>query len=164
MEERFKVIEGFPQYKISDKGNVFSIKYGRLLKPYKHKDGYLFIDLYDNKKFPKSIHRLVAEAFLPNPNNYDQVNHKDENKTNNCISNLEWCTHQYNNNYGTRNRRIGNAHKIKILQFTKEGNLIKEWDSMIEACKEYNISKSLMSECCNGKYNTAKGYVWKKAS
>lgn len=166
MTEEWKTIEGYEDYWISNLGNVKSFKNGKeqILKPFKN-NGYLAIDLRKNKNRKCfKIHRLVASAFIPNPNNLQQVNHKDENTYNNCVNNLEWCTHTYNNNYGTRNKRIGEKHKMKILQYTIDGVLIKEWDSMVEASKYYNISKSLISECCNGKYRTAGGYEWKKAS
>ena len=88
----------------------------KLIKPYKDSTGYLVVSLRDNKgnTYRKKIHRLVAQAFLPNPDNLNVVNHKDENKLNNVVENLEWCTTSYNANYGTRNVRIQTALSNKV--------------------------------------------------
>ena len=95
-------------YQVSNYGRVRSLKYGKekILKQQINTDGYLHIDLYKNKKRKNyNVHRLVTIAFLENPNNYPQVNHKDENKQNNHIDNLEWCDYKYNCNYGTRKNK-----------------------------------------------------------
>ena len=119
--EIYKDIEGYEGlYQISNYGNVKSLNYKKtgkdgLLKPQYDSDGYCQVSLYKHhkgKSFP--IHRLVAEHFIDNPDNLYEVNHKDENKLNNCVDNLEWCSHEYNCNYGTRNKRhseymIGNT-------------------------------------------------------
>ena len=108
--EIWKDIEGYEgYYQVSNFGNVRSVdrvieysdgvkrlRKGRILKPYKNRDGYLTCDLRKNSKHKISkIHRLVSEAFIPNPSNLPEVNHKDEDKTNNCVDNLEWCTRSY---------------------------------------------------------------------
>ena len=104
------------------------------------------------------IHRLVAECFLPNPNNYAEVNHKDEDKSNNNVENLEWCTHQYNINYGSRTERTSK----KVLQMTLDGRFVKEWESVKE-CGRHGFDQSAVSACCNNKRKTHKGYLWKWA-
>ena len=110
-----KDLEG--KYQVSNFGQILSLNYRKtgkaeLLKPGKTKDGYPIVILYkDGKKKTFTIHRLVAETFLPNPNNLLEVNHKDEDKTNNSVDNLEWCTREYNINYGTHNERMSKTKK-----------------------------------------------------
>lgn len=103
---QWKIIKGFEDYKVSDTGEVFSIKRNKLLKHYEKKN-YLGVYLYQNnvRKFMMT-HRLVAFAFIENPNNYPQINHKDENSKNNVVENLEWCSAKYNANYGNHNEKI----------------------------------------------------------
>lgn len=105
-----KEITDFPDYFVTDDGRVFSTKRGEMkeLKPGRNKDGYLTVLLCrdDGARKRLYVHRLVATVFIPNPDNLPCVNHKDENKTNNCVDNLEHCTHQYNDNYGTKPKRI----------------------------------------------------------
>lgn len=119
MQEKFVGI-GFKDYSISNKGNVRNEKTGRILKTFVNSCGYVQINLGigdDGKQYVPLIHRLVAENFVLNNNNYTVVNHKDENKQNNSADNLEWCTDLYNVNYGTRNQRA--AHGLKGNQNAK---------------------------------------------
>ena len=122
--------------------------------------GYLRVNLYKNgkQKFC-SIHRLVAEAFIPNPNNYPQVNHKDEDKANNKITNLEWCTAQYNNTYGTCKKRMAETQSKTVYQYTLDGELAREWSSTAE-CGRNGFNRNHISSCCNGRLKTHKGYKW----
>lgn len=112
------------------------------------------------------LHRVLAEAFIPNPDNLPQVNHKDENPENNNIGNLEWCTAKDNSNYGTRNERIsekmtnGKLSK-KVAQYTLDGKLVKIWPSVMEIVRQLGYSQGNISMCCIGKRPTAYGYVWK---
>lgn len=117
MEEIWKDIKGYEgKYQVSNYGSVKTLNYrrtgtARLLIP-KNDKGYLAVGLYKNgKRKMFLIHRLVAEAFIPNPENLPQVNHIDEDKTNNYVENLEWCTQSYNNNYGTRLKRVSESLK-----------------------------------------------------
>ena len=114
MKEVWSVIVGFPMYKISTFGRVKSLYTNKILKPV-NKNDYMFVTLVEgNKKYNRAIHRLVAKAFIANPNRYPMINHKDENKANNIITNLEWCDAEYNVNYGTGiERREKNRLKFK---------------------------------------------------
>lgn len=118
----------------------------------------------DGKYKQYSIHRLVAEAFIPNPNNYPVVNHINENRIDNRVENLEWCTVSYNNTYGDRIKRVVSKTSKPILQYDLKGNFIKEFPSLSEAARTLKMSASNIVSCCTGKYKQAKGYIWKYKS
>ena len=155
-------------YKISDKGRVKSIGYGkeRILKPGSCR-GYLHVSLCKNHKIKYCrIHRLVAQSFIPNPQNLPMVNHKDENPSNNNVTNLEWCDSKYNNNYGTRIQRVNEKNtngKLSkpVIQYTKTGELIKEWKSTKDVERNLRYDHKNISSCCLGKYKSAYGFVWR---
>lgn len=164
--------EGF--YKVSNKGNVYSVgrvssqgkKCGGLtLKPRCVGDGYLQVSLYKNGKMKsKYIHRLVAEAFIPNPKSLPQINHIDEVKDNNELSNLEWCTREYNNHYGTRIERFTQALSKKVRAVNVETGEVITFNSTQEAGRK-GYSQSSVAAACKGVYNigdghTYKGYRW----
>lgn len=163
--EIWKEIEGYEGlYQVSNLGNVKSLnkRKGRILKTIKDHFGYLRVRLSKQGELKNhKIHRLVAETFLDNPNNYKQVNHKDENKTNNKVDNLEWCTPKYNCNYGTRNQRITNAQKGKQVLCIETG-VIYPSANEVERQLGYNLGN--ISKCCNGKYKTAYKFHWKYVS
>lgn len=110
-----------------------------------------------------NVHRLVAEAFLPNPNNLPCVNHKDEDKTNNCVENLEWCSYQYNNNYGSKKGHLINHPSMSkpVMQLSKDGNLIATHCSIKEASRATGISYQVLSNYLRGKSHSDGGYDWK---
>ena len=145
---------------------VFS-KGPNLVKPRINKLGYYRVSIYSGNHVSKSylVHRLVAMAFIPNPNNLPYINHKDENKLNNNVDNLEWCNSKYNNNYGTRNKRMSktktnNTYNIKSVQCIETGII---YTSTREAERQTGIDNSQISAVCNHKknYKTAGGYHWK---
>lgn len=119
------------------------------------------------------IHKLVAEAFIPNPENKPLINHKDENKENNSVDNLEYCTHKYNVNYGTRNKRAGieisksliNNPKTtkKVFQFDLNGTFIKEWISATEVQRQLGIKQPLIVRVCKGRRKSTGGFIWRYA-
>ena len=147
-------------YAITSCGKVWSYKTKRFLKTIKTQKGYEKVYLYkDNIVKHPTIHKLVATAYIPNPNNFPQINHKDENKENNSVNNLEWCTNKYNSNYGTRNIRMARAKWRKVLCI----ELNRIFDSEKQAEAELKIGVSRISECCSGKNKTAGGYHWKYA-
>lgn len=163
MTEVYKKIEGYSNYEVSNLGNVRSLNYNKIkiLKPIIKPNGYLHVALSKNGKVKYFlVHRLVAEAFIPNLNNLPQVNHKDENPLNNCVTNLEYCTQKYNCNYGNRNKKIGEKHKRIITQHNTDGEIVQVWDFITDASKTLKISASSICACCRGKLNTAGGYKW----
>lgn len=162
--EIWKDIKGYEGlYQVSNLGRVKSLNYRRtkkekILKTKESKDGYLRVTLSNNKDNKiYFIHRLVAQTFLCNPYNHKEVNHKDENKRNNYVDNLEWCTRKYNINYGKRTLKT----QKRIIQYDRKGNFIKEWNSISECDNKLNIAHQSICACCKGKRKTAGGYVWR---
>ena len=149
-------------YQVSNWGRIKSIKFGKekILKLNKDKDSYLQVTLCKNniKKVYK-VHRLVAEAFLPNSDNLPQVNHKDEDKTNNNVENLEWCDSLYNVRYGTGIERRSKKRSKPVLQYTLDGEFVREWPSIME-CGRNGYSQGNIWICCQGKRQTHKGFRW----
>ena len=152
-------------YQVSNKGNVFSIERmvqgrecgGITLKPKHRRDGYLHVGLYRNGKMKnKLIHRLVLEAFVENPNNLPEVNHKDENPSNNELSNLEWCDAGYNSNYGTRTEKIALALSKKVRAVNIENGEVVRFKSIEEAGRKGYASGNV-SLACRGLYKTDTG-------
>ena len=176
-----EIYEGL--YKVSNLGRILSLNYRNtgkpgLMTPVEDTDGYFTVQLWKNEK-PKTckVHRLVAQTFIPNPDNLPQVNHKDEDKTNNFVflnkdgsvdkekSNLEWKSPKENSNHGTRNERIAKANtngirSKRVLQLSLDGELIREWPSIGE-CSRNGFSKGNVWACCNGKKPHYKGYIWR---
>lgn len=147
--EIFKDIQGYPNYQISNLGRVWSKKRQIYLKPNKNQSGYLSVCItaINGKQKRELIHRLVALAFIPNPNNYPCVNHKDEDKENNTTTNLEWCTKKYNMNYGSVAEKIGKANK-KAIKCIETGVI---YSSGIEAAKALNSTPDMISKVLHHK-------------
>ena len=137
-------------YGITSCGRVWSYKRQKFLEPSADKKGYLKVGLTKNGKMKTCyVHRLVAEAYIPNPNNLPQVDHIDENKTHNYVNNLQWITNR------------DNCRKSKnkpILQFDLDGNFVREWECTADVGKEV---KDNICHCLKGDYKTAYGYIWK---
>lgn len=154
MKEIWKEILGYEGlYEVSNLGKVRNKKTGRILKLRGNKKKYWRIVLCkDGVCKEYKLHRLVAQAFLPNPQNFPQVNHKDENPDNNIVSNLEWCTALYNVRY---------SQAIPVLQYDLQGNFIREWGGENEAADALSIPQGNICKCCQGTRNYAGGFIWK---
>lgn len=163
-------VRSLPRLKICGFNGKQTVQRGRILKPGHTNDGYAFVNLVNaNGKYkPYYIHRLVALAFIPNPNNYPVVNHKDENPSNNTVWNLEWCTYKYNINYGTAKERAAKAVRANnpSIYNTPVTNITtgEQFNSIAEACDFYgfnNSKRDTIKRCCEGQYATVEGYNWK---
>ena len=181
MEEIWKDIEGYEGlYQVSNLGRVRSLgrdivrrtRYGtmapyhingKVLKPLHSQGDYCYVHLFDKDgaSINHKVHRLVAKAFVPNPDNLNEVNHIDEDKDNNRADNLEWCKHADNCNYGTRNERSKTKRSKPVQQLDADGNVVAEYPSTIEAERVTGTNRYQIRMCCNGKYKTAGGYRWK---
>lgn len=146
-------------YKVSNFGNIKSVRKNKIMVPYSN-HGYLQLCLRKNNIAKTyKVHRLVAQAFIPNPNNLPCINHKDENPSNNYVNNLEWCSVEYNIKYGTRTEKT----QKEIKQYDLDGNFIKNWKSIIEIERVMNIPHNNIIYCCQNKRKTAGNYMWKYA-
>lgn len=165
VKEIFAPVVGYEGlYKISNYGRIYSIQKRKYLRPKSNGRGYLQIELTKEKNHKMHyVHRLVAEAFIENPDNLPQVNHKDENKKNNATENLEWCSAKHNLSYGTRIKRIANKNKKPILQIGPDGNIIRRFDGLADA-ERCGYNHSNVSNCCSGKLKLAYGYKWRFAN
>lgn len=170
MQEIWKDIEGYEGlYQISNFGRVKSFqkssKYHSpkemILKPSLINSGYGVVTLYNQNKRQKfQVHRLVASAFIPNLQNLPCVNHKDENKLNNCAENLEWCTYSYNNNYGTAKIRASLTRSTPVAQKTLDGFLLATYQSVQIASELLNVDYANISNWCRA--GIGNGYIWER--
>ena len=161
--ENWKAIAGYEGlYEVSDQGRVKSLWNGKekILKPGKNSSGYLLVSLHkDGHGKTVKIHRIVAESFIPNPQGLATVNHKDEVKTNNVASNLEWMSREDNVAYSQPH-----LAKRSVQMFDKQtGELLATFPSLMEARRVTGINQSHISECCNDKLKSAGGYIWRYA-
>lgn len=189
MEEIWKDIEGYEGlYQVSNLGNVKSLdcrvnfkdnsqnykrlKKGKILKKTINTKGYYYVNLSKQSKVKNiKIHRLVANAFVSNPNNYNIVNHIDGNKLNNRFDNLEWCTFSHNNKEAykqglktpTWKNKIDKLHPLSkpIYQYDLEGNFIKRWDNANQIKRNLGFVAENIRNCCNGRRKKAHNFIWK---
>lgn len=174
--EEWKDICGYDgKYMVSNLGRVKSLNYrntqeSHLLRQTVGNRGYLHVTLSKNGRYkPFLVHRLVAKAFIPNPNNLPTVNHLDECKTNNRFNNLEWSSYRENNLYGNHYKRVSESQRNdpkkskRIAQYDLLGNFIKEWESAQEIQRKLQINNSNVIQNCKGNVKSAGGFIWKYA-
>ena len=175
INEIWKDIKGYEGlYQVSNLGRIKSLtrlidhkSTGIVLQKEKIKKqqknyGYCNVILCKNSKIKYyKVHRLVAQAFIPNPYNKPFINHKNEIREDNRVENLEWCDSTYNNNYGSRNKKIALTNSKEVFQYDLDGNFIKQWKSVMEVERTLKIPNSNICKCCKGLRNKAGGYIWK---
>lgn len=183
MTEIWKPVVGYEKYyEVSNLGRVRSNRTGKVLKYNVTPSGYATVELFGDAGFGSKrllVHRLVGFAFIANPNNYPQINHKNETKLDNQVENLEWCTAKYNMNYGTRNarqlasrkpfderrkaisRENGKKACKPVLQFTKCGEYIAQHESIRAAAKESGVRDTKICDVLRGRAPSAGGFKWK---
>ena len=155
-----KVYEGI--YQISNLGRVKRVTTGRILKKFKYTGGYLKVTLSKNGvKSNHKIHRLVAEAFISNPENKPQVNHIDEDKTNNRFDNLEWSTAKENSTHGTRNERIGKTKSIPILATNIKTGEVEEFYGARECARQLGLHQAHITSVLKDRRKQTGGYTFK---
>lgn len=171
--EEWRQVKGFEgKYEVSNLGRVKSLSrnylyghHGDIILSTNDRRGYRGVTLFkDGKRYYYAVHRLVAEAFIPNPLNLPEVNHLDENRANNEATNLEWCTRKENVNYGNCRSKISKGVSRKVIAYTIDGKVFRVFNSMTEASKELNINVSQISLCCKYTHLTARGLKWRKAN
>jgi hypothetical protein len=178
--EKWVSIKGIDNYLVSNYGRIKSLtrsrkrgERGMIMRERYDRTNHCSVCLFINGEYVTTqVHRLVAVAFIPNPNEYLIINHKDENPLNNHVDNLEWCTYKYNSNYGRARENISNSLKghdawnaIPVCQYDLSGNFIKKFESIVDAGRKLGIKGiSMIYEICEGRANcTSHGYQWKYA-
>lgn len=191
MKEIWKDIKGYEgDYQVSNMGNVRSLRFNnngpdkkgsgvRNLKLILNSVGYYVVSLYKNKILSRHfVHRLVAETFIPNPQNKPCIDHIDTEKTNNAVSNLRWCTIKENiNNPISSKRRLAKCREQlcgkfgkyslkhrRIIQYSKDMKIVRVWEAMSDACRELHLDSGCLTKACQGKQKTTGGYYWKYAN
>lgn len=182
MREEYKIIVDYPNYSVSNIGNVRNNRTGRILAKRLNNRGYVTAHLPNKMAY---VHKLVAQAFVSNTNNYSEIDHIDGDKTNNTYTNLRWCSRKDNMNNPITinkisilktgpnnpmyNRESPNKGKIgadstlskRVIQYDLEGHEIRRWDSVRDIKRELGFSQGQISGCCRGETKTAKGYIWR---
>ena len=175
-------VKGFPRYTVDESGVITNIQTGKTVRGRVNNNGYRIVELFyeTGKSKQLLLHRIVAEAFIPNPEGFPIINHKDENPGNNHVSNLEWCTDKYNIHYGTcqerraksmehfyksekikdQARENGKAVSRPVVQMTKSGEIVATFPSIIAASRSLDKGGSQVCEVCKGKRKSAGGFVW----
>lgn len=170
-ELQMGTLDEFPGYIFYSDGRIYSKYIKKFLTPIKKTTGYYGVNLYGPSGQRKMyfIHRLIAKIFIPNPNGYPDVNHKDEDKSNNAANNLEWCTESYNEKYGTKKDREMTSkerngsynRRKKVSQYDLNNKFIKSYESITQAAKEVGTNAGNISGTVHGKQQTAAGYYWR---
>lgn len=157
----WREVQEYDHYEVNQYGDIRHKVRQKILKPRCNKGGYQYVNFKINgKNINFAVHRIVANAFIPNPNGYTEINHKDYDKTNNCVENLEWVNSSQNKQHAYLKEENRKSRGKSVNQYTKDGEFIKTYSSVSDAAREFNCTISAISNCCLGRTNTSQGYRW----
>ena len=163
-EIEWRDVKEYDHYEVNQFGEIRHKKRKQVLKPRSNNGGYLYVNFNINGiRTNFAVHRIVANAFIPNPKGYLEVNHKDYNKQNNNVSNLEWVNSSQNKQHAYLKQENKQSRGKSVEQYTKDGRYIKTFESVSQAAQEIGCCVSAISNCCLGRTKTSKGYRWKFA-
>lgn len=158
----WRIVKEYNRYEVNQNGEIRHINRRHILKPQKNKNGYVYVTFnIQGQRKHFAVHRIVANAFVPNPLNLKEVNHKDYNKENNCANNLEWISSSANKIHAYKKEQNHYSRSKKVEQYSLEGILIKTFNSITQAAQEMNCCKSAISNCCLGRTSSSQGFRWK---
>ena len=157
----WREVKEYSNYEVNQLGEIRHKKRQKILKPRDNNGGYQYVNFKINGKNTNfAVHRIVANAFIPNPNGYTEVNHKDYNKKNNCVDNLEWVSNSQNKQHSYLKQENKKSRGKAVNQYTKEGIFLKTFDSVSDAAKELGCCVAAISNCCLGRTKTSQGFRW----
>ena len=157
----WREVKEYSNYEVNQLGEIRHKKRQKILKPRDNNGGYQYVNFKINGKNTNfAVHRIVANAFIPNPNGYTEVNHKDYNKKNNCVDNLEWVSSSQNKQHSYLKQENKKSRGKAVNQYTKEGIFLKTFDSVSDAAKELGCCVAAISNCCLGRTKTSQGFRW----
>ena len=160
-ELEWREVKEYSNYEVNQFGEIRHKMRKKVLKPRSNNGGYQYVNFKINgKNINFAVHRIVANAFIPNPNGYTEVNHKDYNKKNNCVDNLEWVSSSQNKQHAYQKKENKKSRGKQVEQYSKNGEYLKTYDSISEAAKELNCSIAAISNCCLGRTKTSQGFQW----
>lgn len=160
-KEEWRQVVEHQNYEVNQFGEVRHKQRQHILKPRSNNGGYLYVNFKVNGKNTNfAVHRIVANAFIPNPNGYTEVNHKDYDKTNNCVENLEWVSSSQNKSHAFLKKENKDSRGKAVNQFDRNGNFLATYASVSEAAEKIGCSVAAISNCCLGRSKTSQGYRW----
>lgn len=156
----WREVKEYTNYEVNQFGEIRHKKRKKVLKP-RSNNSYQYVNFKINgKNINFAVHRIVANAFIPNPNGYTEVNHKDYDKTNNCVDNLEWVSSSQNKQHAFLKKENKRSRGKAVNQYTKEGIFIKTFDTITDAAEELGCCIAAISNCCLGRTKTSQGFRW----
>lgn len=161
-KQEWKTVKEYDHYEVNQYGQIRHKTRKHILKPRKNNGGYLYVCFKINGKNKNfAVHRIVANAFIPNPNNCLEVNHKDYDRTNNCVDNLEWMDSSENKDHAMKKKENRTVRGKQVAQYSKDNELITIYPTVTEAAKSLKCSVSALSNCCLGRTKTSQGFIWR---